>query len=125
MEPLFIEEIETNKTQISFFDEYVLKAFGGNKPVLRRSTRYKPISHFKCKRCDETFLTNAKLKTHKLSVHTVSFNSTNQSGLMEVVMHSTRDNSLCEVMGENLTIEDISNLEVKDELKNKMIYPFC
>ena len=69
LEPMFLESIDRNVTKIQEYDEFIMKSFGPTKPVLRRSTRYKPILHFKC----------------KSSEHTVSLNYSNQSNSMDTL----------------------------------------
>ena len=100
LQPLFVKEIEAIKLKIEEYDSAVLISLGPKRPV--RATRsVKSVrsiihqSHFSCKRCDYTSITQAKLKKHKLTEHSKSLN-VSQSILS--VKHSTRNNSFSDEM---------------------------
>ena len=57
LEPYFLQRIQDNDARIT---EYNMKIVGNlTKPVVRRSTQYKPASQFICKKCDHTLETLA------------------------------------------------------------------
>ena len=113
LEPLFLSNIKSMKTQIVDFDKSVIKTLNSGKPIKSRSIKSirsninQPF--FSCQKCDDAFDSFNKLKRHKVTEHTNSINSSgNQS-----IKHSTRNNSLSEEM---MLCEDITlfNIENKD-----------
>ena len=61
LEPLFMDIISQSENRIT---EYLAKS------GVRRSIKYKPISQFKCKKCDNVFGNSRQLKAHKNALHT-------------------------------------------------------
>lgn len=119
LEPYFLEIISKSGQSITEYNRKVVSNLA--KPAVRRSTRYKPVSNFKCKRCDHTFGNIRQLKVHKNAIHTMSFNSSfktlNDNSLV-VQSHSTCDNSLCEkLMIEDMTMAEISVIDVNGRIK--------
>ena len=117
LEPLFLSNIKSMKTQIAEFDKSVIKTLNSGKPI-------KPISiksirsninqpFFSCQKCDDAFDSFSKLRRHKVTEHTNSMNtSSNQS-----IKHSTRNNSLSEemILCEDITLFEQGIFEGKDD----------
>ena len=115
LEPYFNEKIEKMENSIAEWNKNILNTL--NKPTrttpVTRSTRYKPVTNFKCKNCEFVSLSHRQLKMHKISQHTRNLDDSQISQDTSTMdfQHSTRDNSFCEqLLVEDMTITDISSI---------------
>ena len=96
LEPYFRDILSKLTEKIKTYNKKVIQDF--LKPQIRRSTRYKPVSEFRCKKCASNFGTHRQLTAHKAALHTGSFNSTGGSDAMSI--------------SEKLMIEDMSMTDI-------------
>ena len=68
LEPLFMDIISQSENRITEYNKKVINDLA--KSGVRRSIKYKPISQFKCKKCDNVFGNSRQLKAHKNALHT-------------------------------------------------------
>ena len=106
LEPYFEQVLSSLNPKIEKCNKRIIKDLG--KPQIRRSTRYKPVSEFKCKTCASSFLTHRQLALHKEALHLDSYNSTRNRN----VTQSSSDNSVIEqLMLEDMSIANISTID--------------
>ena len=106
LEPYFKQILSNLDPKIEQCNRRIIKDLG--KPQIRRSTRYKPVSEFKCKTCASNFLTHRQLAQHKEAIHMDSFNLTRNSDQT----NSSNDNSVIEqLMLEDLSLTNISTTD--------------
>ena len=106
LEPYFKQILSNLDPKIEQCNRRIIKDLG--KPQIRRSTRYKPVSEFKCKTCASNFSTHRQLAQHKEAIHMDSFNLTRNSDQT----NSSSDNSVIEqLMLEDLSLTNISTTD--------------
>ena len=112
LKPFFESKIAMHEDDIGNYNTLVLETLG-SKTVKRSDVKYKGGSNFPCLRCDFAGKTNAALEKHRKKGHAlnmVASTSLSSSNSMSQPRHSTRNNSIVELMmDENLTITDISS----------------
>ena len=115
LEPYYNDNIKRMEKRIIESNRKILNDLSkAPKTPVTRSTRYKPVSNFKCNKCDFASLDHKQLRVHKAYQHTASLEdsyvSQDEYSLPEI-QHSTRDNSLCDqLMLEDMTATDISGI---------------
>ena len=113
LKPFFESKIALNLEEIDRYNSTALEILGA-KRVKRSSVRYKGGSTFPCNACDFATNTLMTLKKHmRIDHHAISLNSTKSSfsSILGLFKHSTRNNSMSELLQDNMTITDLSNLE--------------
>ena len=102
LEPLFLSNLECSKMKIVDYDRSVMVALLGvrGRPIRARSVKKVRsvinYPHFLCKKCDSAFDSYILLKKHRVTEHTKSFNSSQNS--IRSIKHSTRNNSFSDEM---------------------------
>ena len=127
LKPKFLQCIEKHLHEITQFDRALISSLNPKNTPLRASRSVKNIrsvihqSSFKCKKCDFTCKTFAQLRRHKVSIHSKSFDTSDNS--MLPIIHSTRNNSFNDerLLCEDISIEKIDEFDAfeKDTIGNK------
>ena len=115
------------ETKIAECDKSVLSSLcARGRPVRGRSVKnVRSVIHkprFQCKQCDSTYDSFLKLRKHKLSEHSKSFNSSQHS--LVSIKHSTRNNSFSdeELLCEDLTLESLpGDISTKNQLEMEKV----
>ena len=109
LEPFLKASIEENILKVQNYNIAVTETFGTTK---RKNVRYRPGSNkFSCNKCDYDADDSSNMSTHRRISHP---NDKKKSLPSLEVITSTRDNSLIEIMNEDISIVDIDE---KEDLK--------
>ena len=120
--PMFIKDIEKVKSDITEFDKMVISTLNPTqRQPVKTSRSVKTVRsiinqpHFICKHCEFTFNTYSQLQRHKITVHSKSFNGSQNSILP--LTHSTRNNSFTDelLLGEDLSLNNVTEVDVQEK----------
>ena len=118
LEPYLKESIEENLLQVQNFNKVVTENLGKTQ---RKNVKYRPGSKLSCHKCEFTADDTSNMSTHRKITHTnkkkIAYLVTDQ----KEIITSTRDNSVVEIMNENVStagiISDSDDLE--EEIKEE------
>ena len=112
--PYFSNQVASLKNDIAQYNKKVIETLSSNVPKVKRSdVKFKALSGSlsSCNKCNFSCKSKIQLIKHKSNVHSNSFNirTRNQSTTEELEgpKHSTRENSMSEVMNEDISIAAI------------------
>ena len=111
LKPFFESKIALNLEEITQYNSMALETLGA-KRVKRSSVKYKGGSTFPCNACDFATNTLMTLKKHmRIDHNAISMNSSKSSSsiMLTPFKHSTRNNSISDLMQDNMTITDLTN----------------
>ena len=104
LEPFIKRKIEENIVQIQKYNTVVTEAFGKTQ---RKNVRYRPGSRLSCNKCDFSADDTSNMSMHKRITHESKRKIVISNIEMNEAITSTRDNTMSEVLNENISVTDL------------------
>ena len=106
LEPYLKRGIEENILEIQKYNTVVTETFG---KTLRKNVRYRPGAKLSCKECDYSADETSNMSIHKRITHPSKRKIVLSKVEMNQAITSTRENSMSEVLNENISVTDLTN----------------